>query len=140
MILLTLALTALVSCAGWEVRPESAVIMASTDEVWNAALELLREREFKIGRQDNSKHELRANRDIVLRVISDRGSRPTEDKERHQIDLSVRTQGDDRSVIEVLYRTDNLVIEEHAFRFIGAVRDRLATRESAPGPAPSRRR
>lgn len=141
MIFLTLALSGLMSCAGWELRPESAVLMATADEVWNAALELLREREFKIGQQDNTKHELQAKRDIVLRVISgDRSSRATEDKERHQIDLLVRARGDDRSVVEVLYRVDNLVIEDRAFRFIGEVRDRLALRASGPGSGPSRRR
>ncbi|MGH7410877.1 MAG: hypothetical protein ACREJ6_07465 [Candidatus Methylomirabilis sp.] len=140
MIFLAPALSGLTSCAGWELRPESAVLMATADEVWNAALELLREREFKIGQQDNIKHELQAKRDIVLRVIADRSSRATEDKERHQIDLLVRAMGDDRSVVEVLYRVDNLVIEDRAFRFIGAVRDRLALRASGTGSGPSRRR
>ena len=141
MTVLTFALTGLVSCAGWELRRESAILMSPADEVWNEALELLREREFKIGQQDNTKHELQAKRDIVLRVVSgDRSSRPTEDKERHQIDLSVRTQGDDRSVIELLYRIDSLVVEDQAFRFIGAVRDRLAIRASGTGSGPFRRR
>ncbi|MCI0408349.1 MAG: hypothetical protein L0191_07265 [Acidobacteria bacterium] len=141
MIFLAPALSGLTSCAGFEVQPESAVIMAPADEVWNVTLELLREREYKISRQDNSKHELQATKDIVLRVITDRSTpRDATDKEHHQLDLRVRPRGDDRSVVEVVYRIEKLVIEDAAFRLIGTVRDRVATRSSGPALVPPRRR
>ena len=126
MILVAVPLAALVSCAGWEVRPESAVIMAPPDQVWNDTLELLREQEFKIDQQDNNKRELQATRDIVLRVISDKSTaRGTVEKERHQIDLLVKARGEDGSLVEVIYRIDKLVVEDPAFRFIAALRDRV---------------
>ena len=141
MSFLALALSGLMSCAGMGVQPESAVLMASADEVWNAALELLREQEYMISRQDNSTRELQATKDIVLRVIADRSTpRGATEKERHQIDLSVRPRGDDRSVVEVVYRIDKLVIEDAAFRLIAAVRDRVATRSRGAAPVPPSRR
>ena len=140
MIFLALALSVLMSCAGMGVQPESAIIMAPSDEVWNAVLELFREQDYKISRQDNSTRELQATKDIVLRVISDRSTpRGTTEKERHQIDLSVRPRGDDRSVVEVIYRIEKLVVEDAAFRLIAAVRDRVATRSSGAAPVPLRR-
>lgn len=141
MILVAVPLAALVSCAGWEVRPESAVIMAPADQVWNDTLELLREQEFKIDQQDNNKRELQATRDIVLRVITDKSTtRGTVEKERHQIDLSVKARGEDGSLVEVVYRIEKLVVEDPAFRFIAALRDRVMIRSRGSESAPSRRR
>jgi hypothetical protein len=139
MILVAVPLTALVSCAGWEVRPESAVIMAPADQVWNATLELLRERDFKVDRQDNAKRDLRATRDIVLRVVSDRGTPTAAQKVQHWIDLSVRSGGEDRSVVEVVYRIDRLVEEEPAFRFLRDLRDRVAIQAGGASLVPPRR-
>jgi len=140
MILVAVPLAALVSCAGWEVRPESAVIMAPADQVWNDTLELLRERDFKVDRQDNNKRELQATRDIVLRVITDKSTRGTVEKERHQMDLSVKARGEDGSLVEVTYRIEKLVVEDPAFRFIAALRDRVMIRSRGSESAPSRRR
>ena len=141
MILVAVPLAALVSCAGWEVRPESAVIMAPADQVWNDTLELLREQEFKIDQQDNNKRELQATRDIVLRVITDKSTtRGTVEKERHQIDLSVKARGEDGSLVEVVYRIEKLVVEDPAFRFIAALRDRVMIRSRGSESAPSRQR
>ena len=141
MILVAVPLAALVSCAGWEVRPESAVIMAPADQVWNDTLELLREQEFKIDQQDNNKRELQATRDIVLRIITDKSTtRGTVEKERHQIDLSVKARGEDGSLVEVIYRIEKLVVEDPAFRFIAALRDRVMIRSRGSESAPSRRR
>jgi acetolactate synthase regulatory subunit len=135
-----LAVLGLAACAGWEVRPESAVLPASADEVWSAALEIVREREFKISQQDSVKRELKAERDVILRVISERGTGRTADKEKHQIDLTVRSQGDNRSIVDVIYQIEKLVHEDAAFRLIGAIRDRVAARASDTAPAPPRRR
>lgn len=140
MILVAVPLAALVSCAGWEVRPESVVIMAPADQVWNDTLELLRERDFKVDRQDNNKRELQATRDIVLRVITDKSTRGTVEKERHQMDLSVKARGEDGSLVEVTYRIEKLVVEDPAFRFIAALRDRVMIRSRGSESAPSRRR
>jgi len=140
MILVAVPLAALVSCAGWEVRPESAVIMASPDEVWNTAQELLRERDFKVSLQDSTKRELQATRDIVLRVITDKSTKGTAEKERHQIDLSVKARGEDGSLVEVTYRIEKLVVEDPSFRFIAALRDRVTNRSRGSESAPSRRR
>jgi hypothetical protein len=141
MILVAVPLAALVSCAGWKVRPESAVIMAPADQVWNDTLELLREQEFKIDQQDNNKRELQATRDIVLRAISDKSTpRGTVEKERHQVDLSVKARGEDGSLVEVIYRIEKLVVEDPAFRFIAALRDRVMIRSRGSESAPSRRR
>ena len=141
MILVAVPLAALVSCAGWEVRPETAVIMAPADQVWNDTLELLRERDFKVDRQDNNKRELQATRDIVLRVITDKSTtRGTVEKERHQIDLSVKARGEDGSLVEVVYRIEKLVVDDPAFRFIAALRDRVMIRSRGSESAPSRRR
>ena len=140
MIFLALALSGPMSCAGLGVQPESAIIMAPSDEVWNVVLELFREQEYMISRQDNSTRELQATKDIVLRVIADRSTpRGATEKERHQIDLSVRPRGDDRSVVEVIYRIEKLVVEDAAFRLIAAVRDRVATRSRGGAPGPLRR-
>ena len=133
MAFIAYSLTGLVSCAGWGVRPESAVMIAPADEVWNATLELLRDREFKIDQRDNNTRNLLATKEIVLRTVSDRATPTTQQKIRHQIDLSVRVSGDGRSVIEVIYRIDKVVEENEAFRFIDTLRDRLAISErSAP--------
>ena len=141
MILVAVPLAALVSCAGWEVRPESAVIMAPADQVWNDTLELLREQEFKIDQQDNNKRELQATRDIVLRVITDKSTtRGTVEKERHQIDLLVKARGEDGSLVEIIYRIEKLVVEDPAFRFIAALRDRVMIRSRGSESPPSRRR
>ena len=140
MILVAVPLAALVSCAGWEVRPESAVIMAPPDEVWNTAQELLRERDFKVSLQDSTKRELEATRDIVLRVITDKSTKGNVEKERHQIDLSVKARGEDGSLVEVTYRIEKLVVEDPAFRFIAALRDRVMIRSRGSESAPSRRR
>ena len=140
MILVAVPLAALVSCAGWEVRPESAVIMAPADQVWNDTLELLREREFKIDQQDNNKRELQATRDIVLRNITDKSTtRGTVEKERHQVDLSVKARGEDGSLVEVIYRIEKLVVEDPAFRFIAALRDRVAIQAGGGSSVPPRR-
>ena len=139
MILVAVPLAALVSCAGWEVRPESAVIMAPADQVWNATLELLRERDFKTDLQDNAKRDLRATRDIVLRVVSDRGTPTGPQKIQHRIDLSVRSGGDDRSVVEVVYRVERLVEEKPAFLFLRDLRDRVAIQAGGATPSPPRR-
>ncbi|MGH7430080.1 MAG: hypothetical protein ACREJ4_17235, partial [Candidatus Methylomirabilaceae bacterium] len=112
-----LLVVGLASCAGWEVRPESAVVEASADETWRAALEILRQAEFKISQQDNVKRELQASRDVILRAVSERGTGKRADKEKHQIDLTVRSQGDNRSVVEVVYRLEKLVDDDSAFRF-----------------------
>jgi hypothetical protein len=140
MILVAVPLAALVSCAGWEVRPESAVIMTSPDEVWNTAQELLRERDFKVSLQDSTKRELQATKDIVVRVVTDRATPTTPQKIQHRIDLSVRSGGDDRSVVEVVYRIERLVEEEPAFRFLRDLRDRVMIRSRGSESAPSHRR
>jgi hypothetical protein len=133
MAFIAFSLTGLVSCAGWGVRPESAVMIAPADEVWNATLELLRDREFKIDQQDNNTRDLLATKEIVLRTVSDRATPTTQQKIRHQIDLSVRASGDGRSVIEVIYRIDKIVEENEAFHFLDTVRDRIAiSKRSAP--------
>ena len=139
MILVAVPLAALVSCAGWEVRPESAVIMASADEVWNTTQELLRERDFKVSLQDSTKRELQATKDIVVRVVTDRATPTTPQKIQHRIDLSVRSGGEDRSVVEVVYRIDRLVEEEPAFRFLRDLRDRVAIQAGGATPSPLRR-
>jgi hypothetical protein len=141
MILVAVPLAALVSCAGWEVRPESAVIMAPADQVWNDTLDLLREQEFKIDQQDHNKRALQATRDIVLRTIADKSTpRGTVEKERHQIDLLVKARGEDGSLVEIIYRIDKLVVENPAFRFIAALRDRVMIRSRGSESAPSRQR
>ena len=140
MILVAVPLAALVSCAGWEVRPESAVIMAPPDEVWNTAQELLRERDFKVSLQDSTKRELQATRDIVLRVITDKSTKGNVETEHHQVDLSVKARGEDGSLVEVTYRIEKLVVEDPAFRFIAALRDRVMIRSRGSESAPSRRR
>jgi hypothetical protein len=139
MILVAVPLAALVSCAGWEVRPESAVIMAPADQVWNATLELLRERDFRPDLQDNAKRELRATRDITVRVVADRATPTTPQKIQHRIDLSVRSGGDDRSVVEVVYRVERLVEEKPAFLFLRDLRDRVAIQAGGATPSPPRR-
>jgi len=139
MILVAVPLAALVSCAGWEVRPESAVIMASADEVWNTTQELLRERDFKVSLQDSTKRELQATKDIVVRVVTDRATPTGPQKIQHRIDLSVRSGGEDRSVVEVVYRIDRLVEEEPAFRFLRDLRDRVAIQAGGATPSPLRR-
>jgi hypothetical protein len=139
MILVAVSLAALVSCAGWEVRPESAVIMTSPDEVWNTVQELLRERDFKVSLQDSTKRELQATKDIVVRVVTDRATPTTPQKIQHRIDLSVRSGGEDRSVVEVVYRVDRLVEEEPAFRFLRDLRDRVAIQAGGASPVPPRR-
>jgi hypothetical protein len=138
-VLVVFSLTVLTSCAGWEVRPESAIIMAPPDEVWNTAQDFLRERDFKVTQQDSTKRELQALREVVLRVITDKSTRGTVEKERHQINLSVKTRGDDASLVEVIYRIENLVVEDPAFRFIAALRDRIAISSGeASSPRPRR--
>jgi hypothetical protein len=127
-IVLIPAFAFLVSCAGWEVRPESAVILAPVDEVWVAARDVLQERSFQIVSHDNRRHVLRATKDLVLRTISDRTTRAREDKEHHEIDLAVAAHGADRSVVEVVYRIEKLVVVDPAFGVIAAVRDRVAAR------------
>ena len=139
MILAAVPLAALVSCAGWEVRPESAVIMAPADQVWNATLELLRERDFKADLQDNAKRDLRATRDITVRVVADRATPTTPQKIQHRIDLSVRSDGDDRSVVEVVYRVERLVEEKPAFLFLRDLRDRVTIQAGGATPSPPRR-
>ena len=139
MILVAVPLAALVSCAGWEVRPESAVIMAPADQVWNATLELLRERDFKTDLQDNAKRDLRATRDITVRVVADRATPTTPQKIQHRIDLSVRSGGDDRSVVEVVYRVERLVEEKPAFLFLRDLRDRVTIQAGGATPSPPRR-
>jgi hypothetical protein len=139
MILAAVPLAALVSCAGWEVRPESAVIMAPADQVWNATLELLRERDFKTDLQDNAKRDLRATRDITVRVVADRATPTTPQKIQHRIDLSVRSGGDDRSVVEVVYRVERLVEEKPAFLFLRDLRDRVTIQAGGATPSPPRR-
>ncbi|MBI2902168.1 MAG: hypothetical protein HYY12_01085 [Candidatus Methylomirabilis oxyfera] len=138
-ILVIVPLAALVSCAGWEVRPESAIIMAPADQVWNTTLDLLRERDFKTDLQDNAKRDVRATRDIILRVVYDRATPTTTQKAQHRIDLSVRSGGEDRSVVEVVYRVDRLVEEERAFRFLRDLRDRIAIQAGGAAPSPPRR-
>lgn len=138
MAFIACSLTGLVSCAGWGVRPESAVIIAPADEVWNATLELLRDREFKIDQQDNNTRDLRATKEIVLRTVTDRATPTTQQKIRHQIDLSVRASGDGRSVIEVIYRIDKVVEDNEAFHFLDTVRDRIAISKRSAPPIPPR--
>jgi hypothetical protein len=130
----------LVSCAGWEARPESAVVQASADETWSATLEILRQAEFKVTQQDNTKRELQASRDVILRVVSERGTGRKADKEKHQVELWVRPQGEHSSVVDVIYRIEKLLDEDAAFRLIAAIRDRASGRGSGAAPAPSRRR
>jgi hypothetical protein len=137
--LIVLPLTGLVSCAGWKVQPESAIIMASADEAWIIALDLLREAEFKIDSQDNSTRELRATREIVIRMVADRATPTTAEKVVHKIDLSIKARGDDKSVLEVIYRIDKVANENEAFRFFQDVRDRVARSEGGGKPSPSRR-
>ena len=136
---IALSLTGLASCAGWQVRPESAVIMAPTDEVWNATLEFLRDGEYKIDSQDNNTHTLQATKEIVTRMLSDRATPTTSQKIRHQVNLSVKERGDGRSVFEVIYRIDKVVVENEAFRIFQAVRDRMALSGGRSEPIPSRR-
>ena len=114
--------------------------MAPPDQVWNDTLELLRERDFKVDQQDSNKRELQATRDIVLRVITDKSTKGNVEKERHQIDLSVKARGEDGSLVEVTYRIEKLVVEDPAFRFIAALRDRVTIRSRGSESAPSRRR
>jgi len=136
---IALSLTGLVSCAGWQVRPESAVIMAPADEVWNATLEVLRDGEYKIESQDNNSYDLRATKDIILRTVSDRATPTTTQKVRHQIDLSLKARADGRSALEVIYRIDKVVEENEAFRFLQAVRDRVALTGGGSAPILPRR-
>ena len=71
---LAASLIGLVSCIGWQVRPESAVFVAPADEVWNATLELFRQQEFKVDEQDNNTYTLQATKEIVIRMVSDRAT------------------------------------------------------------------
>lgn len=136
---IALSLMGLASCASWGVRPESAVIFAPPDEVWNGALELLREGEFKVEQQDNNARELRATKDIIIRMISDRSTPTTAQKVRHQVDLSVRPSGEGRSVIDLIYRVEKVVEENEAFRFLQNLRDRVAMSEGVATPPSPRR-
>jgi len=136
---IALSLTGLVSCVGWQVRPESAVIMAPTDEVWNATLEFLRDGEYKIDSQDNNTHTLQATKEIVTRMVSDRATPTASVKIRHQVNLSIKGGSDGRSVLEVIYRIDKVVVEDEAFRIFQAVRDRVALSGGRSAPIPSRR-
>jgi hypothetical protein len=113
--------------------------MASADEVWNTTQELLRERDFKVSLQDSTKRELQATKDIVVRVVTDRATPTGPQKIQHRIDLSVRSGGEDRSVVEVVYRIDRLVEEEPAFRFLRDLRDRVAIQAGGATPSPLRR-
>ncbi len=137
--LIVLPLTALVSCASWKVQPESAIIMASADEAWIIALDLLREREFKIDSQNNSTRDLQATREIVIRMVADRATPTTAEKVVHKIDLSIKARGDDKSVLEVTYRVDKVFDENEAFRFFQDVRDRVTISGGSRTPSPSRR-
>ena len=139
MVFIALSVTGLASCVGWQVRPESAVIMAPTDEVWNATLEFLRDGEFKIDSQDNNTRTLQATKEIVTRMVSDRATPTTSVKIRHQVNLSVKGGSDGRSVLEVIYRIDKVVEENEAFRIFQAVRDRVALSGGRSAPTPSRR-
>jgi hypothetical protein len=130
----------LLSCATWELRPEPAIMLVPADEVWHAALDLLAEREFKLDAADHRARRLAASKEIVLRVTTDRTARATTEKEHHQLDLSVRPQGDDRSLVEILYRIDKLIVEDAAFRFIGSLRDRATLRAGTTAPTPVGRR
>ena len=132
-------LTGLVSCIGWQVRPESAVIVAPADEVWNATLELLRQQEFKIEQQDNSTYTLQGLKEIVIRMKSDRATPTTAQKIRHQVNLSVKERSDGRSVLEVSYRIDKVVVEDEAFRLLQAVRDRMAISQGGATTSPQYR-
>ena len=139
MAFMALSLTGLVSCVGWGVRPESALIMAPADEVWTTALDALREREFKIDQQDSTAQTLRATREIFIKMVSDRATPTTAQKVRHQVDLSVKAAGDGRSVLEVIYRIDKVVEEDEAFRLLQSVRDRIAISGGLSTPLPPRR-
>jgi hypothetical protein len=131
--LIALALSGLGACAGWGVRPESAVMIAPADEVWTATLELLRDREFKIDQQDNNTRELQATKEIVVRTVSDRATPTTQQKIRHQLDLTVKDTGEGKSVVQVIYRIDKVVEENEAFRFLDTLRARTAiSGRSAP--------
>ncbi|HLC21643.1 MAG TPA: hypothetical protein VJM10_06000 [Candidatus Methylomirabilis sp.] len=139
MAFMALSLTGLVSCIGWGVRPESALIMAPADEVWTTALDVLREREFKIDQQDSTAQTLQATREIFIKMVSDRKTPTTAQKVRHQVDISVKAAGDGRSVLEVIYRIDKLVDEDEAFRLLQSVRDRVAISGGGGTPIPPRR-
>ena len=139
MALIALSLPGLASCVGWQVRPESALIMVPPDEVWNATLDLLREREYKIEQQDNNTRELQATREIVVRMLSDRATPTQAQKIRHQVNLWVKAESEGRSLLEVIYRVDKVVVEDEAFRFLQAVRDRVAFSDRGATPTPSRR-
>ncbi len=139
MAFMALSLTGLASCIGWGVRSESALIMAPADEVWTTALDVLREREFKIDQQDSTAQTLQATREIFIRMLSDRATPTTEQKVRHQVNLSVKASGDRRSVLEVIYRIDKVVDEDEAFRLLQSVRDRIAISGGDGTPIPPRR-
>ncbi len=134
-----LALAILPSCAGREVRPESALIVAPPEEVWNVALDLLREREFKIETQDATRYNIQGTKEIIIRTVTDRATPTTTQKIIHKIDLSVRPQGDGRSTVEIIYRIDKIVEEDSAFHFLNDLRDRVALTGGGATRSPSRR-
>jgi hypothetical protein len=136
---MALSLTGLVSCISWGIRSESALFMAPADEVWTTALDVLREREFKIDQQDNTAQTLLATREIFLKMLSDRATPTTAQKIRHQVDLSVKAAADGRSILEVIYRIDKVVDDDEAFRLLQSVRDRIAISGGGGTPSPSRR-
>jgi hypothetical protein len=72
-------------------------------------------------------------------VVTDRATPTTPQKIQHRIDLSVRSGGDDRSVVEVVYRVERLVEEEPAFRFLRDLRDRVTIQAGGATPSPPRR-
>jgi flagellar biosynthesis regulator FlbT len=112
--------------------------MAPVEDVWNGALDLLREREFKIEQQDNTAQTLRATREIFVKMLSDRATPATAHKIRHQVDLSIKADREDRSILEVIYRIDKVVEEDEAFRFLQALRDRVAIGRARATPTPAR--
>lgn len=136
---ITSSLTSLVSCLGWQVRPESAVIIAPADEVWNATLELLRQQQFKIEQQDNNTLTLQGRKEIEIRMVADRATPATALKIRHQVNLSVKERSDGRSVLEVIYRIDKAVVEDEAFRLLQDVRDRVALSQGGATTSPQHR-
>lgn len=121
-----ITVTGLASCTSWGIRPESALMIAPPDDVWEASLDLLRDGEFKIEKQDNNTRTLQATKDIVLRMLADRATPATAQKIHHQVDLSVKPSGDNRSTVELIYRVEKVLEENEAFRFLQAIRDRLA--------------
>lgn len=125
-----MALAALAACAAPQVRPETAVITSSVEEVWVAFIEILKGSGFELESAEPSHHTLRAEKESIFAVSGSvdpmqRFGRAAR-KQHHDVSISMRPRDDQATVIEIRYTIDKVADEEAGFALIGAVRERLA--------------